>query len=77
MTEGLESREDSIQVSITNKIPMIMANMRNKGSFTFVSGVDRFFLAPELSNGERGPSSDIWSIGSILYMMITGGFGNN
>jgi len=55
---------------------MVLAYMRNKGNFNFVSGVDRFFLAPELSNGEKGPQSDIWSIGSMLYMMITGGYGN-
>jgi len=76
VTSGLKSTEDPIKLQITNMIPMIMTIMRNKGNFNFVSGIDRFFLAPELHTGEQGPKSDIWSIGAILYMMVTGGYGN-
>ena len=74
--QGLESREDPIVVQIANIIPMIMAHLRNPGSFSHMSGIDRFFLAPELvSNNDIGAYNDIWSIGSILYMLVTGGYG--
>ena len=39
----------------------------------FVSGVDRLFLAPELSLYKMGPKCDVWSLGIILYLLITGG----
>ena len=38
-----------------------------------VSGVDRLFLAPELSMNNMGPKCDVWSIGVILYLLVTGG----
>ena len=55
---------------------MIMIHLRNPGNFSFVSGIDRFFLAPELGHYETGTFNDIWSIGTILYMLVTGGYGN-
>ena len=76
MTRGLDNKEDPIEVQIANIVPMMMANMKNPGTFNFVSGIDRFFLAPELNLNEVGQSNDVWSICSMLYMMVTGGFGN-
>ena len=55
---------------------MIMAHLRNPGSFAFISGIDRFFLAPELGHYETGTFNDVWSLGTILYMLVTGGYGN-
>ena len=55
---------------------MLMAHLRNTGSFSFVSGIDRFFLAPELNLYEVSAQNDVWSLGAILYLMVTGGAGN-
>ena len=54
MTRGLDNKEDTIEVQIANIVPMMMANMKNPGTFNFVSGIDRFFLAPELNLNEVG-----------------------
>ena len=43
------------------------------GSLNYITGVDRLFLAPELIKNRLGPKSDVWSIGAILYLLITGG----
>ena len=39
-----------------------------------VTGVDRLFLAPEwYKKNEPSEKNDVWSIGVILYLLITGG----
>lgn len=63
-------------MQITNIVPMLLAHLRNTGSFSFVSGIDRFFLAPELNLYDVSEQNDVWSLGAILYMMVTGGAGN-
>jgi serine/threonine protein kinase len=35
--------------------------------------VDRIYIAPELNNYKTGPKCDVWSIGIVLYLLITGG----
>ena len=64
---------DPILVDIVNVIPMMVAQMKNPNGFSYVTGVDRLFLAPELNLSDVGPYNDIWSVGAILYLMITGG----
>ena len=38
-----------------------------------MTGVDRLFLAPETNELRCSPKCDIWSIGAIIYLLITGG----
>mmetsp|Transcript_24990 Transcript_24990/g.31206 ORF Transcript_24990/g.31206 Transcript_24990/m.31206 type:complete len:132 (+) Transcript_24990:633-1028(+) len=54
-------------------MPMILTHVREPSSFSYVSGVDRVFLAPELNLCSCGPKNDVWSIAAILYVMVTGG----
>lgn len=46
-----------------------------------ISGIDRIFLAPEVitttQTSTNNPRSDTWSLGIILYLLITGGLSDN
>ena len=53
---------------------MILADAMSKNREKDLSGVNLLFLAPEYFGGDRMDwSADIWSLGVILYLLITGG----
>ena len=57
---------------------MLLINEKYPARYLQVTGVDRLFIAPEMiSKKEISPLNDVWSIGVILYLLITGGGSND
>lgn len=52
---------------------MLFAQALHQGTVSHISGIDRVYLAPELSQYQMSAKSDVWSIGIIIYLLITGG----
>ena len=52
---------------------MRLIKLKRKNPIEIAAGVNKFFMAPELAELNEGPHNDIWSIGTILYLLITGG----
>ena len=52
---------------------MVFSQTLHQGTASYISGVDRIFLAPEISQYKMTPKSDVWSIGVLIYLLITGG----
>lgn len=73
MKDGFKRGTDII-LQLEHVPAMIIAQAQHQGNPGYVSGVDRIFLAPEVNAAfKKEPKSDVWSIGVILYLCITGG----
>ena len=66
-------RGNEIKVQLSHLAAMIFSQALHQGSASYISGVDRIFLAPEISQYKMGPKCDSWSIGVLIYLLITGG----
>ena len=73
MTEGFKPNS-KIRLKITDIVMMLLINEKCPDRHFTISGVDRLFIAPELyKKKEVSPLNDVYSIGIILYLLITGG----
>ena len=56
---------------------IILADSQIDDNYKELSGVSNIFLAPEYYSGNDAHTKvDIWSIGAILYLLVTGGINN-
>lgn len=67
------NRGSPVKVQISNLEAIMVAQAKNSQFHMRVSGVDRIFLAPELQQNRVSQKNDIWSLGTILYLLVTGG----
>ena len=65
-------RNERIKVQLSHLGAMVV-DFQKHNSFSHVSGVDRLFLAPETNELVFSQKCDVWSIGTILYLLTTGG----
>ena len=73
VTDGFKPNS-KISLQITDVAMMLLINEKCPARHFQISGVDRLFVAPELyRDNEVSPLNDVWSIGIILYLLITGG----
>ena len=62
------------KLDIVNVETILLADSMIEENFRELSGVSNMFLAPEYYSGNRAEIKyDVWSIGAILYLLITGG----
>ena len=77
ITEGFKPFS-KIKLKISDIATSLLIQERNPEWYLQVSGVDNLFIAPELyKKNEATPLNDVWSIGAILYLLITGGDDKN
>ena len=62
------------KVEIVNVETMLLADSMTSNHAQELSGVNLLFLDPEYYDGDHFNSyNDVWSVGVILYLLITGG----
>ena len=62
------------KLDIVNVETILLADSMIEENFRELSGVSNMFLAPEYYTGMKAEALyDVWSIGVILYLLITGG----
>lgn len=66
-------RGNAIKVQLSHVAAMIFSQVIHQGNADYISGVDRIYMAPELNSFKMSPKSDVWSIGIIIYLLVTGG----
>ena len=81
VTEGNHVIDNDIKVRITDVAIVQLLEFSGSFSVKKIGGIDRSFLAPEiiLSTNKQASfepitaKADVWSVGAILYVLITGG----
>ena len=77
VTEGLHVMENDVKLRIADAAIMQLLDLTGTFSVKKICGIDRCFIAPEILL--KDPSivitskADVWSVGVILYIIITGG----
>ena len=77
VTEGLHVMENDVKLRIADAAIMQLLDLTGTFSMKKICGIDRCFIAPEILL--KDPSivitskADVWSVGVILYIIITGG----
>ena len=77
VTEGLQVIDENVRLRISDVAVMQLLDLTDKFSVKKISCIDRCYLAPELLLNDPAAvisaKTDVWSVGVILYIMITGG----
>ena len=62
------------RLEIENVETMLLADSMNQEAHKDLTGVNLLYLAPEYFTGMKcNWKADVWSIGTILYLLVTGG----
>ena len=77
VTEGLHVMENVVTLRISDVAILQLLDLTGNFNVKKICGIDRCFLAPELLLKDHGveisTKADVWSVGVILYVLITGG----
>ena len=76
VTEGMHVMENDVTLRITDVAIAQLLDLTGSFNVKKICGIDRCFLAPELLLKNPyvpiSPKADVWSVGVILYILITG-----